>query len=159
MREIFRLPVGYGDHTDSSLDIAQFSDLLALGQGVCCLEKHITLDRSLQKTDYQAALNPDQWRAYAINMRNAWSSLSDQCPLDLTPTDIKYRQFQKKYAVLTRDVENGSRIDIRDIKLLRTSVSDGISGLKFTNGKYYLAARSMSKGHILQPEDLIQPLS
>ena len=129
---------------------------LALGC-VCCLEKHITLDRSLQKTDYQAALNPDQWRAYANNMRNAWSSLSDQCPLDLTPTDIKYRQFQKKYAVLTRDVENGSRIDIHDIKLLRTSVSDGISGLKFTNGKYYLAARLCRRTYP-STWDLIQPL-
>ena len=159
LREIFGLPVGYGDHTDSSLEVAPYVDFLALSQGVCCLEKHITINRTLEKTDYQAALNPEQWQSYAMNIRLAWSSLSDLCPLDFSATDIRYRQFQKKYAVLISDVTEGSRIDSNDIKLLRVSRSDGISGLKFENENYYLAVRDLPKGHILKPEDIILPSS
>lgn len=157
LREIFDLPVGYGDHTDASLDIAPYADFLALSQGVCCLEKHITINRALKKTDYQAALNPEQWKSYAKNIRLAWSSLSDSCPLDLSSTDVRYREFQKKYAVLTRDISEGCRIDSSHIKLLRVSRSDGISGLKFENEKYYYAAKRLPAGHVLQLEDIISP--
>lgn len=157
LREIFGLPVGYGDHTDSSLEIAPYVDFLALGQGVSCLEKHITINRDLKKTDYQAALNAEQWKSYANDIRMAWSSLSDQCPLDISSTDIRYRQFQKKYAVLTHDIAVGSRIDSHNIKLLRVSRSDGISGLNFVNEKFYLSVKDLPKGHVLQLEDIKLP--
>lgn len=154
LKDIFDLPVGYGDHTDSSLQIAPFADFLALGQGVSCLEKHITIDRDLKKTDYQAALNPDQWKFYASNIRAGWSSLSDTCPLDLSAADIRYRQFQKKYAVLRHDISKGSRIELSDVKLLRTSCSDGISGLQFAKDSHYLAVQDLPKGHVLTNHDI-----
>jgi len=157
LRDIFGLPIGYGDHTDSTLEIAPYVDFIALGQGVSCLEKHITLDRDSKKTDYQAALNPEQWKSYANNIRLAWSSLSDLCPLDLSSADIRYRQFQKKYAVLTHDIVEGSPIGAHNIKLLRVSRSDGISGLSFENGKHYLAAKDLPSGHVLSREDIKPP--
>lgn len=157
LRDIFGLPIGYGDHTDSSLEVDPYVDFIALGLGVSCLEKHITLNRDSKKTDYQAALNPEQWKSYANNIRLAWSSLGDLSPLDLSSADIRYRQFQKKYAVLTHDVIEGSRINAQDIKLLRVSRSHGVSGLRFGNDKNYLARKSLLKGHIFRPDDIMPP--
>lgn len=154
LKKIFGLPVGYGDHTDSSLPLAPYVDYLALGLGVNCLEKHITIDRDLKKTDYQAALNPDQWKSYAENIHAAWSALRDHCPIDLTAADQRYRQFQKKYAVLKEGIKVGDSIGIEDVKLHRVEETGGMSGLEFEKGRRFIALRDLDGGHTLSRSDL-----
>ena len=55
MREAFNLPVGFSDHT-----LGIHISLAAVAMGACVIEKHFTLDRSLNGPDHSFAIEPDE---------------------------------------------------------------------------------------------------
>lgn len=129
--ELFKRPIGYGDHTDADLSIAQVIDLVALGAGVAVLEKHLTLSRAAKLADYQASLEPAEFERYVQLMRDAAASLSDPVPIELTEIDRRYRQFQKKYAFAARDLAAGAILSREDVVFLRTAEGVGLSEHEF----------------------------
>lgn len=70
MHEVFGVPVGLSDHT---LGIAVPIAAAALGASV--IEKHFTLDRTLQGPDHAFALEPADLRAMVEGIRAAEASL------------------------------------------------------------------------------------
>lgn len=70
LREAFRLPVGFSDHTEG-YDVA----IAAAALGACTIEKHFTLDRSLPGPDHQASLEPGELAALVRGVRRANRSL------------------------------------------------------------------------------------
>ena len=55
MREAFKLPVGFSDHT-----LGIHISLAAVAMGACVIEKHFTLDRDLPGPDHSFAIEPDE---------------------------------------------------------------------------------------------------
>lgn len=53
LRETFRIPVGYSDHTEGIL-----VSLCAVAKGAVMIEKHFTLDKSLPGPDHKASITP-----------------------------------------------------------------------------------------------------
>lgn len=66
LRHAFGLPVGFSDHTVSTVIPA-----LAVCYGATVIEKHFTLDRNLETPDHPFALRPDQLREMVMNIRTA----------------------------------------------------------------------------------------
>jgi sialic acid synthase SpsE len=122
LQRVFNLPVGYQDHTDASQGISKIIDLVALGMGACILEKHITLDRSQKGTDYQAALEPEEFKAWVRTMRSASSALGTDQIRPLTESDLTYRKFQKKSIVAATAITAGDVITREKVAFLRTGV-------------------------------------
>jgi len=58
MREAFKSPVGFSDHT-----LGIHISLAAAAMGACVIEKHFTLDRSLSGPDHSFAIEPDELKA------------------------------------------------------------------------------------------------
>jgi len=68
----FGVAVGYSDHTEGiSVPIA------AVAMGATVIEKHITLDRSMQGPDHKASLEPDQFRSMVQGIRTIEQALGD----------------------------------------------------------------------------------
>lgn len=65
LNEAFHLPVGYSDHT---LGIEVPVAATAIGASV--IEKHFTLDRSMEGPDHAASLEPDELKAMVSSIRN-----------------------------------------------------------------------------------------
>lgn len=65
LRESFRVPVGYSDHTPG-IEIA----LAAVALGATVIEKHFTLDRTLRGPDHKASLEPAELRALVSGIRH-----------------------------------------------------------------------------------------
>jgi sialic acid synthase SpsE len=58
MAQAFGVAVGYSDHTDGiAIPIA------AVAMGATVIEKHLTLDRTMEGPDHRASLEPDQFAA------------------------------------------------------------------------------------------------
>lgn len=72
MRERFRLPVGYSDHTEG-IEIP----VAAVALGACVVEKHFTLDRSLPGPDHKASLEPEELRQMVVAIRSVETALGD----------------------------------------------------------------------------------
>lgn len=122
LQDVFEMPVGYHDHTDGEDSFGQVIDLIALGMGVAVLEKHITLDRSKKGVDYQAALEPSEFKNYVENMRNGYIAYGSRELRPFNESDLKYRKFQKKSIVAARDINAGEPIDRRSVLFIRNEV-------------------------------------
>ncbi len=65
LQRAFNVPIGFSDHTlDDTVAIA------AVAFGACIIEKHFTLDRTLDGPDHSFAMEPNQLKQMVINIRN-----------------------------------------------------------------------------------------
>ena len=70
--EAFGVAVGYSDHT-LGIEIA----IAAVALGACVIEKHFTLDCTLPGPDHKASLEPREFRAMVLAIRNIEQALGD----------------------------------------------------------------------------------
>jgi len=130
LKALFQIPVGYHDHTDGDLDFSKCVDLIAIGLGANVIEKHITLDRSAKGTDYQAALEPVEFKAFVKTIHMAYTALGSMKPTVLSESDKKYRTFQKKSIVTIKELKAGDVLSRDKVMFLR-NLSNGISPNEF----------------------------
>ncbi|MCH7759476.1 N-acetylneuraminate synthase family protein, partial [Patescibacteria group bacterium] len=97
-QDFFGLDVGYSDHVSGDSPLASYLPLIALGLGAVVIEKHITSDRSLKETDYQSALNPDEFFNFVSIIRKSFKSLGSKS-FDMPTSESKYRHLVKKFPV------------------------------------------------------------
>jgi len=111
---------GFMDHADGGTDEATTLALLALPFGIECLEKHISLDRSLQLEDHRSALPPEQFLAFAQRVRRLEPALgTDQ--LELTAMEREYRRNTMKAVVAIKPLKTGEVVTPTAIGLKRTA--------------------------------------
>jgi sialic acid synthase SpsE len=127
LQRVFQMPVGYQDHTDAELEVSKVIDLAAIGMGACIIEKHITPSRAAQGTDYQAALEPGEWKQFVQHIRAVTQALGTDQITPLTEGDRRYRQFQKKSITAACDIPKGSVITRDQVIFLRSSESLGLA--------------------------------
>jgi N-acetylneuraminate synthase len=72
MRDRYKVPVGYSGH-ETGLP----STIAAVALGACCIERHITLDRSMWGSDQAASLEPNGISKIVSYVRIAEQSLGD----------------------------------------------------------------------------------
>jgi N,N'-diacetyllegionaminate synthase len=72
LREAFKLPVGYSDHT-SGIEIS----IAAVALGAVIIEKHFTLDKDMEGPDHRASLEPSEFHEMVKSIRNVDHSLGD----------------------------------------------------------------------------------
>ena len=65
LKEAFQIPVGFSDHT-----LGFEAAIAAVTLGAVCIEKHITLDRSMKGPDHRASMPPDEFCQYVQYIRN-----------------------------------------------------------------------------------------
>lgn len=65
IKEVFSLPVGYSDHT-KGIEVP----IAAAALGACILEKHFTLDRTMEGPDHSASLEPEELKEMVRAVRN-----------------------------------------------------------------------------------------
>lgn len=72
LKEVYGVRVGYSDHTDSILIPAA-----AVAVGAEIIEKHFTLDKSMEGPDHKASLGPKQLKEMVRNIRVIECALGD----------------------------------------------------------------------------------
>ena len=65
LKKKFNVPVGYSDHT-KGIEIA----IAAVAMGATVIEKHFTLDCTMEGPDHKASLEPDELKAMVSAIRN-----------------------------------------------------------------------------------------
>jgi|688.fasta_scaffold12792_4 N,N'-diacetyllegionaminate synthase len=115
----FQVGVGYSDHT---LGIEIPIAAVALGAEV--IEKHFTLDRSMQGPDHAASLEPSELIQMVKSIRNIEMAMGS-CLKEPSTSEIKNIAIARKSIHAARDIEEGSIITEQDLVMLRPG--DGIS--------------------------------
>ncbi len=113
MAEAFSVPVGFSDHTQSVQ-----TGGWAVAAGACVLEKHFTLDKTLDGPDHAMSLTPDDLKEYVSGARNAFRALGNGV-LGLTELEAEVRSVARKSVVAARDIPAGIAIGAGDLTLKR----------------------------------------
>lgn len=119
LKNNFKLPSGYDDHTDAEDEFSRVIDLLAVGAGADVLEKHITLSREEKGIDYQSALEENEFKDYVKRVRSASLAMGNKKIKTFDDSDLRYRKFQKKSLVAIKSIKAGEKLLKSDFKFLR----------------------------------------
>jgi len=122
-----RYPVfelGFMDHSDGGSDDAFNLSLLAMGMGISVIEKHLTLDRSLEIEDFVSGLAPDQFKKFVKLIRKYEPALGSES-LELSELENEYRNNAAKSVVALKDLKKGQVLKPTDAALKRTGTTGG----------------------------------
>lgn len=109
LKNKFKVPVGYSDH---SLGID--SAIIAISKGVKIIERHFTLDKSLNGPDHSASSSPSEFRNYVEQIRKAEIILGSpikKCQKE----EIEMKKISRKSLFTSRDLSAGHKISRNDL--------------------------------------------
>lgn len=123
----YKLNIGYQDHSPGKDLSGFYLPTFSIGLGAKIIEKHLTLDRQKCKFDYESALEPNEFFNFVKMIRDIEKvSVIKKNSFKLNKFDFKYRKFQKKSLVFSRDIKKNEIISKKDLLILRIN-SEGIS--------------------------------
>jgi len=119
MRNAFRMPVGYSDHTPG-IEIP----CAAVALGASIIEKHFTLDRNMQGPDHKASLPVEEFRQMVLAIRNIELAMGSGIK-EATPSERKNIDIVRKSIHCRSSFEAGHILAHDDIVMKRPG--NGIS--------------------------------
>ncbi len=147
LREIGECPVGYSGH-ERGWHIA----VAAVARGAKIIEKHITVDRTLEGNDHQVSLLPDEFAEMVRRIRETEQALGSGEARALTQGEMMNRTTLAKSVVVTRAVRAGEVItaDLLGVK----SPGRGLQPNRKADLVGRPARRDMQAGDFFFPSDL-----
>ena len=139
--------VGYSDHT-LGIEVA----IAAVALGATIIEKHFTLDRTMNGPDHAASLEPHELTSMVSAIRNIGFALSGTGIKEPSKSEIKNKIIARKSIHLCRSLLKNDIITESDLVMLRPG--DGISPMDINTIIGKQVVKNLEKGHKLKQEDL-----
>jgi N,N'-diacetyllegionaminate synthase len=103
IRDIFKIAVGYSDHTPG-IEVP----IAAAALGASVIEKHFTLDKKMNGPDHKASLNPQELKSMIQAIRNIELSMGDGVK-KASFSERKNKLSVRKSIVALRNIEKDER--------------------------------------------------
>lgn len=123
IRDTFGVKVGYSDHTQG-IEVP----IAAVAMGACVIEKHFTLDRTMDGPDHKASLEPDELRTMVKAIRNIEQALGDGIKIP-SKSEAKNMAVARKSIVASRPIKAGEIFSTDNITIKRPG--NGLSPMKW----------------------------
>jgi N-acetylneuraminate synthase len=143
--------VGYSGHERGfSVPIA------AVAKGARIIEKHFTLDRSLEGNDHRVSLLPDEFKEMVKSIREVELSLGSLDVRKITQGEMMNREFLAKSLITTRNIKKGEIITGDDLTV--RSPGKGLPPYRRNELIGQVAKRNLNEGDFFFPADLEETL-
>lgn len=140
------VPIGFSDHSPGiELPIA------AVALGACVVEKHFTLDKTLEGPDHKASLNPVEFKSMVSAIRNVEVAMGDGVRR-FSENESEIKKIARKSIVLNEDVVKGTIITKEMLSIKRPGT--GISPKEINNVVGMKSTKDLKMGTVLKWEDL-----
>lgn len=113
IRDAFKLPVGYSDHT-----LGNTVATAAVAMGAKVIEKHFTLDKNLEGPDHKASSDPKEFALLVREIRNIEAAMGDG-KKEATKVEKEIAKVVLKRIVAKRNIKKGHIISEDDICVKR----------------------------------------
>ncbi len=113
MARAFGYPVGYSDHTTGII-----APITAAAMGACAVEKHFTMDRTMDGPDHRASIEPPELTAMVEGMRGAEACLGDGIKVPV-PSELPQRPLIRKSIVARHPLPAGHVLRYEDLAFKR----------------------------------------
>lgn len=104
LRDNFKLPVGFSDHTNGIATAAA-----AVAVGAIVIEKHFTLSRRMKGPDHKASLEPDEFEVMVSFVRQAEKALGSGVK-KATKSEEQIKKYVRKSIVAKINIPEGVKI-------------------------------------------------
>lgn len=113
LREKLNIKVGYSDHTQGvEVPVA------AVALGACIIEKHFTLDRTLEGPDHQASLEPAELKQMVTAIRNIELAMG-QKEKKVSESEEKNKPIARKSIIAVKRIEKGESFTEENLTVKR----------------------------------------
>ena len=120
LKQKFGCPLGYSDHVDGDSHLAVILPLLAAARGAKVIEKHFTLNREAEGTDYESAVSPAVLGNLVKSLREIETILGNSERI-LSSEELAYRKDVRKRVVAASRLEVGRVLSGQDVVFKRSS--------------------------------------
>ena len=143
--QTFGVRTGYSDHT-LGIEIP----IAAAAMGAVCIEKHFTINNTMEGPDHQASLEPDELKAMVRGIRNIEKALGDGIKRP-SPSEERNKEAVRKSIHLAKDCSKGHVVTPEDLQMKRPG--DGISPMLMDKIIGLKLSRDLNKDHKLSFEN------
>ncbi|MDE6946238.1 MAG: N-acetylneuraminate synthase [Anaeroplasmataceae bacterium] len=146
LKQEFKYNVGYSDHTKG---IA--IPVMAVAMGAAVIEKHFTLDKSMEGPDHKASLDIGELKNMVEAIRNVEAAKGDGIK---KPTDSEWntREIARKSIVIKHDMKKGECLSMEDMDIKRPGTGIPPKYIDMVIGKCLV--RDVEAEGILKFEDI-----
>ena len=146
LKEKFKFPVGYSDHSNS-----ETAAVMSVCFGASVIEKHFTLNKKAKGPDHKASADPKEFLKYVESIRMAEKILGSNIK-KIHNEEISIRKISRKSITLKNNLYRGSKISIEDIIMKRPGSGLIVEKLDRVIGKKL--KRDLKKDYQLKERDL-----
>lgn len=132
LKEAFKLEVGYSDHTEGIV-----ASLGAVALGAVVIEKHFTLDKTMEGPDHRASLEFEELRALCKGIRELEKALGSGIK-KASKSERKNINIVRKSLVAKRTIQKGEKFSEQNLTTKRPG--SGISAMRYEE---YLGKRAL----------------
>ena len=119
----FDIAYGYSDHT-LGIEV----DIAAVALGASCIEKHFTLDKTMEGPDHKASLEPDELKTMVVGIRNIEKALGSKVKKP-SPSEKPNMQIARKSIVASCNIQKGERLSEENLTIKRPA--NGINPMRW----------------------------
>ena len=148
LKEEFDVNIGYSDHT-----IGIEVPIAAVALGANVIEKHFTLDKSMEGPDHKASLDPLELKQMVNAIRNIENALMGSGIKEPSASEIKNIHIARKSIHTNKLLEKGHIIKKEDLIMMRPG--DGISPMDMDLYLNKQIATNLPEGHKVSKNDFI----
>lgn len=113
LKNAFTKIIGYSDHS-----IGIEVPLAAVSLGYKIIEKHLTMDKTMEGPDHEASLEPQELRSMVKGIRNIESALGST-QKKVAPCEQYTKNIVRRSIYLKKDVKEGHILQWEDVGFLR----------------------------------------
>lgn len=141
LQSVFDTTIGFSDHT-----LGIEADIAAVALGAKMIEKHITLDKSMEGPDHKISLNPEELKHMVSAIRNIEKALGSEYKV-VCEEEIEMRKISRRSIVINKDIKKGEKFtqDNLAIKKPGTGLSSKYLDVVFER----IATKDLKKDEIL----------
>jgi N,N'-diacetyllegionaminate synthase len=111
--QAFQFPVGFSDHS-----VGQEASILSVAYKAKVIEKHFTIDKSLDGPDHLASATPSELATLINSIRKAENMLGSPVK-EIQDEELQMAKVSRKSMHFSRDMNMGEVIQKKDIILIR----------------------------------------
>ena len=137
----FDIAFGYSDHT-LGIEV----DIAAVALGACCIEKHFTLDKTMEGPDHKASLEPDELKAMVESIRNIELALGSQIKKP-SKSEIPNTQIARKSIVSSCSIKKGEILTQNNMTIKRPG--SGINPMRWDEIVGTIAQKDYSEDELI----------
>jgi N,N'-diacetyllegionaminate synthase len=137
----FNVNVGYSDHT-LGIEVP----IAAVALGALVIEKHFTLDNTMEGPDHKASLEPEELKAMVTAIRNIEKALGDGNKVP-SKSELKNKAIARKSIIAATDIRKGEVFTEENITIKRPGT--GISPMRWDELVGSIASRSYEEDELI----------